>query len=287
MNQIRPIPVSSIDPRSDINVRRLGIDENVEKVKTSIAQHGYWPEFPITVRPHPNPASQYEFQHVSGQCRLKACLELGLEEIPSVVLELSDDEAIQRSWSENEARGELSFSDKAYWTNRIYKRYTGDGHTGQDALQLAANYLGVKINTVIEYFRLSALPDDVLEMLNRALITSKQAQAIVTNTFDISHFEESQQKMKERAAWLQKYDNEGRRFAIEALNKLRHKATIEELMTFVKKRINASKFEIGATIPEGAYDDLLKWGRDRGLEDISIIISHMITETLRMERNNG
>lgn len=41
MSEITPIDIGKIDPNSSVNVRRLGIDENVEKVKDSIARHGY------------------------------------------------------------------------------------------------------------------------------------------------------------------------------------------------------------------------------------------------------
>ena len=77
MSEVKQILVSTIDPKSAVNVRRLGIADNVERVKSSIQEHGYWPDQPIVVRSHPNPASGYEFQHITGQCRLKACLETG------------------------------------------------------------------------------------------------------------------------------------------------------------------------------------------------------------------
>lgn len=97
MSTIQTIDVNRIDPDSTINVRRQGVDDNVQKVKESIQQHGYWPDQPIIIRPHPDPKSEYDYQNVTGQCRLKACLALGLEEIPAFILELNDDEAIQRS----------------------------------------------------------------------------------------------------------------------------------------------------------------------------------------------
>ena len=60
---------------------------------------------PIIVRSHPDSKSEYDYENVTGQCRLKACLALGLKSIPAFVLKLNDDEAIQRSWLENEIRG--------------------------------------------------------------------------------------------------------------------------------------------------------------------------------------
>ena len=55
MSSVQNIKVGRIDSDSEINVRRQGIEQNVEKVKASIQQHGYWPDQPIIVRPHPDP----------------------------------------------------------------------------------------------------------------------------------------------------------------------------------------------------------------------------------------
>lgn len=74
MSTIQTINVNRIDPDSTINVRRQGGKENVQKVKESIQQHGYWPDQPIIVCPHPDPKSEYDYQNVTGQCRLKAKL---------------------------------------------------------------------------------------------------------------------------------------------------------------------------------------------------------------------
>jgi uncharacterized protein YcgL (UPF0745 family) len=44
MSSVQNIKVGRIDSDSEINVRRQGIEQNVEKVKASIQQHGYWPD---------------------------------------------------------------------------------------------------------------------------------------------------------------------------------------------------------------------------------------------------
>ena len=281
MSPVQNIKVGHIDPDSEINVRRQGIEQNVEKVKASIQQHGYWPDQPIIVRPHPDPKSEYDYQHVTGQCRLKACLAIGLEEIPAFVLELNDDEAIQRSWLENEVRGDLTYSDRAYWTERIYKRYSGEGYTGQEALELAAKYLGVTLQTVMRYFRLSALPEDLKQMVDQGILTATNASAIVLNTFDASRFEQSQEAMRERASWILGLDRENREHAVKALEHLKHKASIADLNAHVTEKISESSRVVQYAIPSDLHDELLQWGRSRGLEDESAIISHMVADVLK------
>ena len=114
MSPVQNIKVGHIDPDSEINVRRQGIEQNVEKVKASIQQHGYWPDQPIIVRPHPDPKSEYDYQHVTGQCRLKACLAIGLEEIPAFVLESKEqlDEKSSLSKIQNNIHRKLNYDRK-------------------------------------------------------------------------------------------------------------------------------------------------------------------------------
>lgn len=282
MNDVTRIKVGDIDPKSTINVRRQGIESNVEKVKSSIKEHGYWPDQPIIVRPHPASESQYKYENVTGQCRLKACLALGLEEIPAFILALNDDQAIQRSWLENEVRGDLTYSDRAYWVERIYKQYSGKGYTGQEALELAAKYLGVTVPTVMNYYTLSALPEDLKQMVDQKILSSEIARDIVKNTHDSSRFKESQEAMRERASWICGLDRDDRKFAQEALKQLGHKASIADLTANVTEKRSVSRRNVQYAIPDDLHDELLHWGEARGLTDESTIISHMIAQTLKM-----
>lgn len=281
MSEVKQIKVSHIDPNSKINVRRQSIEQNVEKVKSSIQEHGYWPDQPIIVRPHPDSESQYDYEHVTGQCRLKACLGLGLEEIPAFILELNDAQAIQRSWLENEVRGDLTYTDRAYWVERIYKRYSGEGYTGQEALELAAKYLGVKVPTAMSYYTLSALPEDLKQMADQGSLPSGIAVAIVKNTHDASHFEQAQEMMRERASWILGLDRDKRKHAVKGLKGLGHKASIADLNAYVKEKISESSRVVQYAIPGDLHDELLQWGKSRGLEDESIIIGHMVTDVLK------
>ena len=281
MSTIQTIDVNLIDPDSTINVRRQGVDDNVQKVKESIQQHGYWPDQPIIIRPHPDPKSEYDYQNVTGQCRLKACLALGLGEIPAFILELNDDEAIQRSWLENEVRGDLTYSDRAYWVERIYKRYNGEGYTSEEALGLAAQYLGVTVQTVMRYYTLSALPEELKQMVDQGILPTRIAVPIVRNTYDGARFKQSQEAMKDRVSWVLGFDREMRDHAIKAIEQLGHKASIADLNANVMKRRRESRRVVEYAIPTELYDDLLQWGQERGLDNEQIIIGHMIAETLK------
>ena len=280
MSTVQQIRLNQIDPDSSINVRRQGIEDNVEKVKVSIRQHGYWPDMPIVVRPHPDASSEYAYEHVTGQCRFKACLELGLEDIPAFVFELSDEQAIQRSWLENEARGDLTYSDRAYWTERIFKQYSGDGHTAQEALEMAADYLGVTTQTVMRYYRLVALPEGLKEMVDQGVLPSGAAGEIVRNTYDGAQVEESQQAMTERASWFLGLDRDAREHGIKSLQDLGHGASIADLSKDLNEKLEEAGLTIEFAIPRELHGRLVEWGKERGLEGETAIVSHMVAQTL-------
>jgi len=285
MSNVQNIQTGSIDPDSTVNVRLRGVDENVEKVKASIERFGYWPEYPIVVRPHPNPGSGYEYEHVTGQCRFKACLASGVVEIPAFVLNLSDDEAIQRSWGENEARGDLSYSDKSDWVEKIYKKYCGDGHTTDEALKLAAQFLGVSVSTAINYYTLVALPDDLKDTVDKGSLPTAVARSIVKNTYNGARVPESQQTMRERANWYLDLNREHRKYTEDALKSCGHNDSVESLNARIKDKITASELTVEYKIPGELHSELLRWGKGRGLEKESEIVARMVVDAIRGESN--
>ena len=280
MSTVEIIDIKRIDPDGTSNVRRQGVEDNVEKVKISIQEHGYWPDQPIIIRPHPDSQSEYDYENVTGQCRLKACLALGLEEIPAFVLKLNDDEAIQRSWLENEIRGDLAASDKAYWIEYFYKHYIEEGYSGNEAYELAAKFLGVTVETAKTYYQFGLLPDSLKKMVDTGTLKQSDAIQIVKNTFDATRVEESQQAMEERASWILSLDRDNRKHGVKALQNLGSHASIEQLNAAVMQKNMAAKRVVQYEIPTELYDNLKKWGEERGLQDESDIIGRMVGECL-------
>ena len=284
MSTVQQIKLIHIDRESSINVRRQGVEENVEKVKVSIRQHGYWPDAAIVVRPHPESSSDYDYEIVTGQCRFKACLELGLEDIPAFVFDLDDEQAIQRSWLENEARGDLAYSDRAYWAERIFKQYNGNGYTVQEALEMSADYLGVTTQTVRRYYALVVLPDDLKEMVDQGILSNSNAVTIVRNTYDGAQVENSQQAMRERVSWLLCLDRDAREQAVKSLEELGHGASIAQLDKDVKEKTEAEGLRIEFAIPRELHGRLVEWGKERGVAGETSIVSHMVADVLRRSR---
>jgi len=274
MPGIEQVPVSSVDPESPVNVRRTAVEENVEKVKRSIETHGYWPDQPITLRPHPDPDSGYEYQYVVGQCRFTAASDLGLETIPALVLELDDDEALRRSWTENEARGELTSSDKAYWTEHLYNKFTAEGLTKGEVWNKTAEWMGVSEPTVRHWFPLAFLPEPVKEMLNQGRLPDQDGRLIAENT------DQNDELMVERAEWLANQPTANRKIAREVVTDAGGTAPVAELDQMLQEKIAGDQRLIRIEIPEKIYPDFLRYGEDKGISGPSTIASNIIVTTI-------
>jgi ParB family transcriptional regulator, chromosome partitioning protein len=84
--------------------RRYFDPEKLQQLAQSIQEHGILE--PLLVRPLPDEPHCYEL--VAGERRYRAAQQLGLQEVPVVVRELSDSEALQLALIENLQREDLN-----------------------------------------------------------------------------------------------------------------------------------------------------------------------------------
>jgi len=98
------ISTDRIDPKMYLHNRSESSFETEEALSLfeSIAKRG-GNHTPITVRPHPDKESGYEFQIVVGQCRFEGCVRSG-NDVLAIVRALDDRELAIRRIDENEAR---------------------------------------------------------------------------------------------------------------------------------------------------------------------------------------
>lgn len=274
MDEIRNVPVNAIDPESTVNVRREGVEDNVERLTRSIQTHGFWPDQPVTLRPHPDSDSEYQYEYVVGQCRLAAARGLGLQSIPALVLDLSDDEALRRSWTENEARGDLLPSEKAYWTESLYNKFSTEGSPHAEALQRTAEWLGVTEQTVRNYWPLAFLPEAAKDMINQGRINQEEGRVIAANT------DGGEEGMLERARWLAQSGAEKRAAAREALREALPTASVPELERLKEQNFSARQRTVTYEIPEALYDRLVEYGQESGIRDVPTIVSNIIAKAL-------
>jgi ParB family transcriptional regulator, chromosome partitioning protein len=127
---------------------------------------------PLIVRPHPNRPGAYEI--IAGERRWRAAQQVRLHEVPALVRELSDGEALEIALVENLQRENLSAVEEAEGYRRLMDEYS---HT-QEAL---ARMLGKSRSHIANTLRLLQLPDEVRAMLNDGRITAGHARALLAS----------------------------------------------------------------------------------------------------------
>lgn len=144
-------------------------EKSLDELAESIKAHGLLQ--PILVRKDKNAADMFEI--IAGERRWRAAQRAQLHEVPVIVLELSDIEALEIALIENLQREDLNPIDEA----RGYQKLLEDfGHT-QEKL---AKALGKSRPHIANMVRLLTLPGEVTDLVRDGKITAGHARALVT-----------------------------------------------------------------------------------------------------------
>ena len=149
-------------PRRHIDA--AGLDE----LSQSIREKGILQ--PILVRRLAGDANAYEI--VAGERRWRAAQAAQLHEVPVVVRELSDTEALEIALVENLQRQDLSPLDEASGYRRLMDEFA---HTQEDL----AKVLGKSRSHVANMMRLLALPEVVKSLLDAGTLSAGHARALL------------------------------------------------------------------------------------------------------------
>lgn len=161
------LPVEHLRP-SPYQPRRYFADDEIEALAQSIRSQGLVQ--PLVVRPVEGPGAGYEI--VAGERRWRAAQRAGLHDVPVIVRELSDQQALELALIENVQRQDLTAIEEATAYRRLIDEF---GHT-QDAL---ARALGKSRSHVANTLRLLHLPDSVRAMLERGELSAGHARALL------------------------------------------------------------------------------------------------------------
>ena len=124
-------------------------NEKLSELKASIKAKGVLQ--PILVREHGD-----EYEVVAGERRLRASRELGLEQVPVIIKDLTDKEALVIALVENIQREELNPIEEA----EAYKRLTEDFGFTQEQV---AESVGKNRSTITNALRILTLPEEIQE----------------------------------------------------------------------------------------------------------------------------
>jgi ParB family chromosome partitioning protein len=164
----RTLPVEVIAPNPD-QPRRAFDDAALDELAASIRERGLLQ--PLIVRPRARGHATHEI--VAGERRWRAAQRAQLHEVPVIVSDLDDTEALEIAIVENIQRADLSPVEEARGYRQLIDRF---GHT-QDQL---ARSLGKSRSHIANLMRLLALPDEVLAYLEAGRMTAGHARALVT-----------------------------------------------------------------------------------------------------------
>ncbi|MCH7776826.1 MAG: ParB/RepB/Spo0J family partition protein [Gemmatimonadetes bacterium] len=144
-------------------------EEGLEALACSIAENGLLQ--PIIVREDSDQAGEFEI--VAGERRWRATKRAGLGQIPAIVLNLSDAQALELGLLENVQREDLTALELA----KGYQRLMSDFGHSQESL---ARKLGKSRSHIANTLRLLNLPPRTQEMLQDGRLSAGHGRALLT-----------------------------------------------------------------------------------------------------------
>ncbi|MCL6268568.1 ParB/RepB/Spo0J family partition protein [Sansalvadorimonas sp. 2012CJ34-2] len=165
---LREVPVEHIQ-RGRYQPRRDMSPEALEELASSIRKQGVMQ--PIVIRPvGGNGEEKYEI--IAGERRWRATQLAGLDKIPAVIREVSDESAIAMALIENIQREDLNAIEEAMALARLKEEF-------DLTQQEVAEAVGKSRVTVTNLLRLLTLREDVRKMLEYGDIEAGHAKAIL------------------------------------------------------------------------------------------------------------
>ena len=183
LERVMLLPLSGLRPFKD-HPFKIHNDEEMERIVESIRKVG------VLAPGLARPTADGSYELVSGHRRLAACQQLGLETMPVVVREMTDDEAVIAMVDANLQREHILPSEKAF----AYKmKLEALSHQGQTSGQLGQKWSREEISEtdsgrqVQRFIRLTNLIPEILAKVDEGKIAFNPA-------VELSYLSEEQQR---------------------------------------------------------------------------------------------
>ena len=164
--RIETLPLREIEPDPG-QPRKTFDDETLAELSASIAEHGLLQ--PIAVRPKPSGG----YLIVAGERRWRASRMAGLTEVPVIVKDVTDEQAMELALVENLQREDLDPVEEATGIRELMTRCNL-------TQEQAARKLGKSRSALANSLRLLSLPETVLELLKSGFITIGHAKVVLS-----------------------------------------------------------------------------------------------------------
>ncbi|MFH5833622.1 ParB/RepB/Spo0J family partition protein [Halalkalibaculum sp. DA3122] len=227
VNIVLHIPVGDIRPNPH-QPRKEFKDESLEELAQSIKKHGLIQ--PITVRY----IGDKRFELISGERRLRASKLAGLDEIPSYIREVNDEDIISYALIENIQREDLNPIEIAMGYERLIEECD---YTQAEV----AEKVGKNRTTITNMLRLLNLPPFIQAALRDGSISMGHARALINiedpdvqeeifekaveHDYSVRQIEKAVRQIgkKQKKRSTDKQEDENRAFFNEISNRLRRK----------------------------------------------------------------
>lgn len=161
------VPIERIVPNPD-QPRRTFTPADLDDLAASIKEKGIIQ--PLILR---KKGGDETYEIVAGERRWRAAQMAQLHEVPALVREYTDTEALEIAIIENIQRADLNAVEEAAGYRELMDRF---GHTQEKM----AEALGKSRSHIANMLRLLNLPGDVQELLREGRISAGHARALVT-----------------------------------------------------------------------------------------------------------
>lgn len=158
------VPARSIHPNPD-QPRKIFKEQALQDLAQSIRQHGILQ--PLSIR---RVGNGYEL--IAGERRLRAAQQVGLTEIPCIVMTMDQQESGMAALVENLQRQDLDYIEEARGIAKLVNKW----HISQEE---AAALLGRSQSSVANKLRLLKHSDEVLDALRQNDLTERHARALL------------------------------------------------------------------------------------------------------------
>ena len=175
----KEVPVVEINPAGNVAyVKTISILDNrfqprqnydeakLEELKASIKEKGVLQ--PILVRKHED-----GYEVVAGERRLKAAKAIGLQQVPVIIKNVTDREALVLALVENIQREELNAIEEALGFKRLMEEF-------QFTQEAVADAVGKDRTTITNLVRLLRLPEEIQKQVAEAKLSMGHARALLS-----------------------------------------------------------------------------------------------------------
>lgn len=248
--------ISEIEPNR--SQPRKEFDESaLADLADSIREHGVIQ--PLLVRPLPTGG----YQLVAGERRWRASRMAGLGEVPVVIRELSDHEAMELALIENLQRQDLNPMEEALGYRSLMEEY-------QMTQEEVAKAIGKSRPAIANSLRLLALPQQVVDLIREGKLSAGHGRALLALEEESAILEAAQTAVKKH--WTVR--------EIEKMAQSSHKKT--KVSTGPDKDHYYTELELALSQVLGRQVTITSKGKNRTLsiaffdkEDLSALVSRL------------